>query len=152
MARATLHTKSKRGAEYRCVKCTDRINPGEKYYEWSFRYGGTRRQHASHGAPRPSQLTQSKMATVYEAIEAAEDCQEDLGSFADAIEQIVEVANEVASEYRDAAEQFGGAGENAERADELESWVEGLEDKASTIREALDALTEAQEAISSCPL
>ena len=109
--------------------CSDReIKPGEEYHMWSFRYGGDHRMHASHGRPLPSMLTQSKMSTVYAAVEAF-----DLGGLetedeiASALADLGNEVGEVASEYAEAAEAFGGAGENQERADELEGWASELE-------------------------
>jgi hypothetical protein len=73
MPRVATKKKNKAGKPYDCCKCSDKIKAGESYYEWSFRYGGTYRQHTSHGSPKASQLTQSKLSGAYAAIEAAED-------------------------------------------------------------------------------
>lgn len=109
---------------YRCIRCREDILPGQERYEWSFRYGGTYRQHVSCGYPKRSQLTQSKMGAVYDAIdEPWGDTQEEIATN---LENAAEVVREVASEYEDAAEAFGGAGENQERAEALEAFADEL--------------------------
>lgn len=130
-----VHLKTKRAAgkrPYICDTCREIIEPGVEYYTWSFRYGGTRFRHKDHGYPRPSELTQAKTASILAAIEAEEDGWHQWETEEDAqqaAQNIAEVAREIASEYEEAAEAFGGAGENQERyemldayADELESW------------------------------
>jgi len=101
------------------VKKARKDNPaakkGEPYYWWKFRYGGKR---FSATRPRPSQLTQSKWAMVLEAQEAVEDA-ESLDDLRSALESASETCGDCASEYEEAAEHFGGQGENQERADHL---------------------------------
>lgn len=139
MPKVVTKTRSRGGnKEYRC-KCGEVIKPGQKYYTWSFRYGGTHYRHVNCGAPKRSELTQSKMATVYEAVEDAEllidtwdamdDTPPDRDELTDYLSTVIEVANDVAAEYREADEQFGGAGstESAEKADELEAFAEELQ-------------------------
>lgn len=133
MARARLKTKNRGGktGEYRCSGCSEPIVPGERYWEWSFRYGGTYRQHATHGMPRPSQLTQSNMSEVYAGIESVEDliARDDWSTedAVSAVEELRSTVEEVAQGYRDAAEPFGDAGPHAERADELDSYADQLD-------------------------
>jgi len=129
-----VHTKlkSKAGKPRTCDKCGEPILPGTRYYEWSFRYAGTRRRHSTCGYPRGSELTTSRLSEVYAAIEAVEDESSSWESEDDArqsMEAAVDTVREVASEYEQAAESFGQAGPNQERyealdefADELESW------------------------------
>jgi hypothetical protein len=139
MPRVTTKTKATRGAAYHCGKCGEKIKPGTKYYEWSFRYGGTRRQHEACGFPRRGQLTQSKMGAVYDAIDDAETTiatADTASDIADAVRSAAEVVNEIELEYRDAADAMGAAGESgisAERADELESFASDLEGEADNI-------------------
>jgi hypothetical protein len=124
-------TKQKHCAAVRCKLDSREVTAGQEYYTWSFRYGGTHYQHKACGYPRGSQLTQSKMAAVYAAIEDAEDelaalTWEDAGKDPEEIlEPVAEAAREVAQEYRDAAEAMGSAGEEMEaKADDLESWAD----------------------------
>jgi hypothetical protein len=70
------------------------------------------------------------MSEVYDAIEEAEETisnVETVQEIIDAIESVSNSAAEVVEQYRTAAENFGGVGENAERADELEGWQSELE-------------------------
>lgn len=113
-----------------------KIYPGQKYHTWSFRYGGTRRIHAEHGFPKPSMLTQSKMSEVYAAIEEAEENIGNIDDYTDlenALSEVVEVANQVADEYEEAAEAFGGQGENQDRADDLHGWADEVENALSSV-------------------
>lgn len=142
MARAFLKTKNAGGKSktYRCERCSEPIKPGEKYYEWSFRYGGTHRQHASHGSPKASQLTQSKMSAAYAAIEAAE---EDVAKattadeMASALSSCAEEIDNVYQEYSDSLDnmpdglrQAAEDGEVGERMQALEEFKAELESKA----------------------
>jgi hypothetical protein len=126
MPRVNEKKKSRAGRDYHCTTCGRKIEPGENYYSWSFRYGGTHHACVDH-YPKRSQLTQSLMGEVYAAIEAAETEIQNAESVADiqsCLEDVGQSAEDVAGQYREAAEHFGGEGENAERADELESWAQ----------------------------
>lgn len=148
---------------YRCSKCGADIEPGQDRYEWSFRYGGTYRRHVSCGMPRQSELTQSKMSGVYAATEGVEDL---FGHWTDpeeltgALESAADEIQYVVDEYREAAEHFGGQGENAERADELERYADDLRNVDLPERddpdESLESWqerveSEVSDAISQCP-
>lgn len=131
MPRVYTKTKSSRGAERRCSRCGQPIKPGETYYEWAFRYGGTRRNCFRH-RPRQSELTQSAMGDIYSAVENAQDQMPNATTY-DEIKELVEsvatAVQEVVDQYREADEAFGGHGatESAQRADELEGWQQDLE-------------------------
>src|SRR5262245_26128203 len=106
MPRVTEKTKNKGGKHgtYACGRCDQPIKPGQKYYEWSFRYGGTRRQHTDHGYPRRGQLTQSKLGAVYDAVDDADKTVGEAASpedMAAALETVREQAEEVKQEYED---------------------------------------------------
>lgn len=160
MPRVITKTKNRAGRERQCGRCGRKIEPGDKYYTWSFRYGGTAYRCIEH-RPRQSELTQSKMSTVYAAIEGATDDlpnADDPEAVAQLVQDVAEAVREVADEYEEAAEPFGGAGENAERADELHGWADELEcwepatygDDADS---ALDeARTDAEAVLAECPL
>lgn len=130
MPRVQSRTKSTRGAPYVCSTCGEPIKPGQEFYYWSFRYGGTRRIHVTHGRPRRSQLTQSAMGEVYAAVESLEDLMNGDWEFADvegAVEDLKSTVEEVKTQYEEAAEHFGNAGTNQERAEELEPFMDALE-------------------------
>ncbi len=165
MPRVLTKTKNRAGAERACGTCRHVIQPGEKYLSWSFRYGGTHYRCTQH-PPRPSELTQSLMGGVYAAVESAQD---ELPTAPEAeairalVESVAESVAEVIEQYREAAEPFGGQGENAERADELEGWQSDLEgfdpdepdeDTPDDEREDMieGARAEADELLNGCPL
>lgn len=163
MPRVTQKTKNRGGKaeSYPCVHPGCRLNdrrilPGERYYEWAFRYGGKRRQHVSHGMPRQSQLTQSKMGEVYAEQEALEDfapparemdphtmtiADTDADYFddvkqaaVDALSTARENVESVKSEYEDAIEAMPASEEqNQERIDAIEAWMDVLEDAESDV-------------------
>jgi hypothetical protein len=139
MPRVYTKTKSAAGKTYSCTKCSKPITKGQEYHEWSFRYGGTRRQHAACGRPKPSQLTQSKLAAVYEAQEAAEEQIAGAASVDDvvgALNDVAEAAREVAEEYREAVQAMnmeGSGNESEERADALEAYADELENVVSEL-------------------
>lgn len=127
-------TKNKGGKTvvYRCSfpGCGNPIVPGESYYQWTFYRQQPTRVHAKHGFPRQSMLTQSKLAEVYSGVEGIEDLLAEDGwaleDVTSAIDDLVSVCDEVAQEYQDAAEPFGGQGEHAERAEEVEQFSSTL--------------------------
>lgn len=129
MPRVREQTKSSRGKRT-CGVCGKDIKPGERYFTWSFRYGGRQVRCLEH-PPKQSDLTQSKMATIYAAIEefnttfanGADNPEE----IKEAVHGLADTVREVAEEYRAAAEPFGGQGQNAERADELDGFADELE-------------------------
>jgi hypothetical protein len=142
---------------YQCVKCHKDILPGQERYEWSFRFGGTMRQHVSCGYPRQSQLTQSKMGEIYAAQEAVEDLiaagpglfeRSDLVA---ELENLSEVIGNVASEYEEAAENFGRSGENQERYEALDAYQSEIDQAASEVEDSDDPIAVASDAMGSCP-
>lgn len=147
MARATLvkTLKARKKAQPSCAKCSKVIEPGEMRYTWTFFRGATYNRHQTCGHPRPSELTQGRVAELYAAQEAVEDaCEVDVSAegfefepwregVAEALGSAKDAAEELADEYREAAEYFGGEGENAERADACEEWGTTLETAISTV-------------------
>lgn len=139
MPRVYTKTKSTRGKAYFCDTCRKQIEPGEKYLEWGFRFGGSYRRHAEHGYPKPSELTQSKMASVLSAIEEAEGTiggATELSEVTDALQSVADAAREVAEEYREAVSAMnmeGSGNENEQRADDLESFADDLESSISDV-------------------
>ena len=143
MARAKLKTKNKAGKPYRCCRCSEPIIAGQGYYVWKFRYGGKYMQHATHGAPKPSQLTQSKMSGAYSAIEAAEDAINAAATaddIASALNDCASSIEDVRSEYEegldnmpDGLREAAESGETGERMQALEEFKDSLESAASDI-------------------
>lgn len=125
MARVRTQKKSARG-ERACGRCGRAIEVGETYFVWSFRYGGKHVRCSEH-PPTAGELTQSKMGPVYDAIAEAHNNLGEIEETKETIANVAEVAREVVEEYRAAAEAFNDSGPNAERADELEGWVDELE-------------------------
>lgn len=143
MPRVQTKKKNKAGKPYDCGSCSEKIKAGQEYYEWSFRYGGTHRQHVSHGRPKQSQLTQSKMSGAYAAVEAAEEsiasaeCVEDIRS---ALEECAGEIESVKDEYQDGLDgmfsQDGAvAQEVQEKIDALESFKDELDSAASDLED-----------------
>lgn len=121
--------KSNRGRDYNCQRCGKKIEPGESYTYWTFYRGATVIRCHEH-PPRPSDLTQSNMQPVLVAMEAIEDLggtdfsEDDIKG---AVDELVSAANEARDLYEEAAEHFGGEGENAERRDAMESFANDVE-------------------------
>lgn len=110
MPKVSEKKKNKGGQPYICEGCSDKIVPGESYYQWSFRFGGTHRQHTKHGSPKQSQLTQSKMSGVYAAVESAErqiagtDNADDIGAL---LEECATEVEQVKDEYQESLDNMG---------------------------------------------
>lgn len=145
MPRVKSKTKNKAGKPYPCDRCDKKIRAKEPYYEWSFRHGGTHRQHLSHGYPRQSQLTESKMSSAYAAIEAAEDAigdAEDVDAIRTALEDCGNEIETVAQDYQDgidnmpeSLQQGGTAQESADKIESLNSFKDELESTASGLED-----------------
>lgn len=170
MARVHRAKKNRAGKTLVCgrVGCGQQILPGESYFYWEPRYGPKHVRCYRH-SPRRSEVTTSKMAEVYAAVEEAEDWagQNDgieVQDYEDQMGTVMSVVEEKKGEYEEAAEQFGGAGENADRADELdqfyselesvdfdsfEEWKESNEDDADAWRE--DMASRMTEALDQAP-
>lgn len=139
--RVHTRTKQARGASRRCGRagCGREILPGEKYHQFTFFRGAAQFRCADH-YPKQSEMTQSRMADVYAAIEDAEEEVDALTTVEEAEElvgRVAEAVEEVAQEYRDADDAFGGqsATEAGQRADELESWAQDLQGFATDATE-----------------
>ena len=144
MPRVTVKTKNKGGKHaYRCEHCGKAIEAGQKYYKWSFRYGGTHRQHTTCGAPKQSQLTQSKMSAVYSAQETAHASVTQAASVGDLVAALNDCATEIESvrdEYQggldnmpDGLRSAAEEGETGQRIEALSEFIDELQSKASDI-------------------
>lgn len=136
MTRAYLVKKSARGNARTCAVCGEPIEPGQQYYYWKSNFGPSYGQHAEHGQPKPSQMTNSKMGEVRDAVslfdvtdaETIEDIQA-------ALEGVASVARSVAEQYSEAAdnqlESFPAGNPTSEAcqatSDLLEEWADDLE-------------------------
>ena len=145
MPRVIEKKKNSAGSPYDCCQCAEKIKSGENYYEWSFRYGGTYRQHTAHGHPKASQLTQSKLSGAYAAIESAEAylaAAESIEDMQSALEECATEIENVAEEYQDSfdsipenLQQGGPAQEMQEKIEALQSFSRELQDAASNLEE-----------------
>lgn len=137
MPRVFLKTRNRGGEKtYKCDKCGKTIEPGQEYLTWKFNRGARYLRHATCGYPRRSELSNSKMVGVWDAVDAfdvsgatsADDIKSDL-------ESVAQAAREVAQEYADSADNIeaswpaGNPTSEACRAtsDELEAWADELE-------------------------
>lgn len=137
MPRAFLKTKNRGGHKtYSCTVCGKPIEAGEDYYTWKFNRGGRYFQHATHGHPRRSQLSNSKMAEVWDAVDTLDlsSC-ETPDDIKQALESVAQTAREVSEQYIESAdniEQSFPSGNPTSEAcrttgEELESWADTLE-------------------------
>lgn len=139
MAQVYTQKKIRRGATVRCGTCGRVIEPGETYHKWSFNWGhevGPSMYYAcADHYPRRSQLTwpESKMRTVYEELEKAEDAvavATDIEEINAAVQSAAESVREIADRYHETSEAMGAAGAPSQTtaqalvaaANELESW------------------------------
>jgi hypothetical protein len=141
------HTTTRKAAGS-CSRCRDDIKAGDAYRWWKFRFGGKRiRCMKARCAPRPSDLTQSKMSSVYAAQENVDDVLMDwdtidlddvrgpLEELIDEVETIGEEYQEAADNQRDTFPDSPTADENEERAQQLEEWKDQLEDAKDSLEE-----------------
>lgn len=137
MPKAFLKTKNRGGTKvYTCSRCGEAIAPGEDYYTWKFNHGGRYFQHAHHGYPLRSQLTNSKMGPVWDAVDtfdvsgatSVDDIRSDL-------EAVAGAAREVADEYNSSADSIEGSWPSGnptsqacrDTADALEAFADEIE-------------------------
>lgn len=107
------------------------VKAGEPYYWWKFRYGGKR---LSASPPKPSQLTQSKWAGVYEAreeLEALDFSSTSVEEVRDALSSAADRVEEVRDEYQESLDampaQEGHVAEGIqERIDHLDALADEL--------------------------
>ena len=159
MPRVHTRTKSTRGRpEFPCRACSEPIKPGEQFYTWKKRYGGTSYMHTSHGFPKPSMLSNRKTAVIEDMTQDFPQQVESVEEISDALSAIAETARDVGSEYEESADNMPESlqqGYQAEAmrevAQELESWADELEswepeNEEPTEDEARDELQDELEA------
>ena len=133
--------KKSRKDQGQCGRCGDPLPKGSAYRWAKPRRGGKmRRCMKSECGFRPSDLSSSKMAAIWDvqpevvnAIEQAESV-EDVKA---ALEPLVEVAREVSEQYQESADNVREYFPSHEGADEWEEWAYGLEEWAEAM-ESLD--------------
>ena len=148
MPRVSTKKKNSAGLPYDCCRCSNKITAGNQYYEWSFRYGGTYRQHVSHGNPKQSQLTQSKLSGAYAAIESAEEAVGTAESVEDLIFALEECASEidgVADEYQDSFDAIPENLQQGSPAQEMQEKIEALQSFSEELNSAAGDLEEFDE-------
>ncbi len=117
-----------------CGKCREIIEAGQPYSWAKGRYTSKMVRCAKPECRfLRSDLTTSKMSSVYSAVEGLESFLSgwdgDLDDLRSEIETVTTEAESIADEYDEAAEAMGGAGEQQrERADELRDWGSNLSD------------------------
>jgi len=144
MSQARIKTSrfaARQGATLACQKCGEPIEKGEVYrwYFVGFRSRFKRVRCLRSGCtPRRSELESSAMAGAYSAVEGAEDAlaalrlagpEDDASSVVSAVEEAASGIREVADQYREADEAFGGGGmtQSGELADMAEEAADALE-------------------------
>jgi chromosome segregation ATPase len=130
-----VHTVLKNRKPQKCGKCKKEIAIGEGYKHWSFRYGGKSTRCLTCKIAR-SELTQSGyFAQVYDAQDAFHDALSELErdeSFAEAVSDLLDnvysTADDVASEYQDALDQWEhGNSMLEEKVEGAEQWRDEIE-------------------------
>jgi hypothetical protein len=122
-----------------CGKCGVKINKGDPYRWWKFRYGGRRvRCMKAECSPRPSDLTSSdKISTL---LAAAEDFTAELAQALDDLKSDLESsgdeAENVGSEYSDSASNVGEYFSGSEQESNLEDMASSCEEWSGTLRDA----------------
>lgn len=139
MPRVATKTKSKAGKPYDCSRCAEPIKAGDKYYEWSFYRSSPTRQHESHGYPKPSQLTQSKLSGAYAAIEDAEETISTADNAADMAQALTTAAEEVCTvkdEYQESLDNMGDNLAQGSTGQEIQEKIDALEEFEGTLNDA----------------
>jgi hypothetical protein len=153
MPRVTTHTKANAGKKvYRCQRCGQPVEPGQKYYYWSRRVAPNNYQHVDCGYPRPTQLSGRKTAAVLEAAQDAEnavgsfdpevptvdpdttDLELDVSDLESALEDAAQSAEDVADEYEEGVSNMPDALQYSPTAEAMNDVAERLRDWAEQLR------------------
>jgi hypothetical protein len=155
MARLFSKTKSKAGKTYTCSKCGKPIVPGDKYVEWSFRYGGTYRRHAATCYPEPWEYisNNSKVQAHSRAEDAlstardSDDPETASSSLADACSEVHEIIDEIESSL----DNWQSAGlDRTERYSTWEYAKSDLEDWVNTHEQLVDTIANIETKCQDC--
>ena len=143
MPRVSRHKSQGRSAEpMRCERCSQPIAKGEEYFQWAIkrqRGGVVKRQHVSHGSPRPSQLTESVMGQVYAAQESAQDAIDGAGVPSDCKDALEELKSEIESIRDEFQSNLDNMPEGLQQGDTgqlIQERIEGLEEYESELESA----------------
>lgn len=152
MPRVTTHKKSRGRLVYRCQRCGQEIEPGQRYYYWSRRVSPNNYQHVDCGFPRPTQLSSRKTAAVVEAAQDAsnsiseweptlpevdEDTTElelDVSDLESYLEDVATSAEDVADEYEDSVSNMPDSLQYSPTAEAMNDVAERLRDWAEQLR------------------
>lgn len=152
MPRVTNHISQGRSQNpMQCCKCTSQIVKGERYYQWAIKAqrGGTvYRQHESHGRPKQSQLTHSKMSDVYAAIESAEEAIASSGCCSDVAEALRGAASDIESvrdDYQSSLDNMPEGLQQGDTGQQIEERVSNLDDFVQALNDAADECESMEE-------
>ena len=135
--------KNKNGKPYNCGQCQEKIKAGESYFEWSFFRGSTHRQHTSHGRPRQSQLTQSKMRAAYSAMEDLEDAITELNKgnatikdLAESIRAAADGIAEARDDHQEGYDNMPPSLQESQSGQDLQEKIDALDGLATELESA----------------
>jgi hypothetical protein len=143
MPRVTTHLKNRGGSkQYRCQRCGQNIEPGQRYYYWSRRVAPNNYQHVDCGYPRASQLSGRKTAVV---LDAAQDAENSVGSWEPEVPSVTPDTTDLELDVSDLEGYLEDAAQSAEDvADEYEEGVSNMPDalQYSPTAEAMNEVAE----------
>jgi hypothetical protein len=151
MPRVHTRTRTQKGKyTYVCRACGKEVTPGQRFYTWKKRVGGSQYRHVACGYPRPSQLSGRKTAVIEDAIQDAEntisgwshdiDVENESPSFdyqdvKDALDTVADEAESVAGEYESSADNMPENLQSGYQAEAMRDVAERLNDWASELRD-----------------
>ena len=152
MARVTYVKKSQK--PWVCEKCGKQIEPGQPYKHVSPRSGpwesGRKRVRCADCPTwKPSELTFSKMAGVYAAVESFQEVmaswspEDGASDLEGALDELASEVEQVADEYEESANNIvDGFGHETTQSDELQEKADSLRDWADEVRSAYQDIDE----------
>lgn len=156
MPRVAIRTRSKGGhKEYRCSGCGKNVEPGEKFYTWSRRFGRsgqTYYQHVACGYPRATQLSSRKTAAIEDAINDAQKAISEWsfdyeltfaefkegGSIEIETDDIDSIIEDVASEAQSVGEEYESGADNMPESLQYGQQAEAMREVASELEDWAD--------------
>lgn len=141
-----------------CTGCREQVEPGQRFYSWTRRFGRTGREYFRHvgcGYPRPTELSSRKTAQIEEAIadarptldgfvdveglaiewtpDEAMSVEVDYSELSSVLDDIAGVANEVAAEYTESHDNLPENFQQGSTGQAMEDVASELEDWASSM-------------------